>query len=920
LICWALHGCASGGTTASLRDAELPWGEVARPGQLGMKGVRFAIKQFRLPSGMKVVIERAPTRGMVGVILTVAAGSAQDPPGKEGLAHYVEHLIYRAAGRKGHDTVDDELQRMGASYNASTNSDFTRFFEFAPGANLPALLGMVSQRLSVPLEKVDPKGAVVEREIVTNELRQRNHTGVYGQVLGSLQAAVFPADHPYSRPTIGTAQSIAALTLADAQAFTAAHYRPANATLLLVGEFPDDPAALSQIVRALPEPLMAESAETAPAPVRRLGPAPPPPPGGAYKLEAAVSLPEVWLAWPLPSAYGQDGHLVKLVTAPVLESFLQSLEGYGEIAGIEVVPIYARQATILACGIRLWNVSHRAEIAKAMGEFIQFLWSAPSESEVTSAKTLREAVVGILRAINLEAMRSRAFAQTAYGVESYSARALARADHLAVMGDGKLYTETIQKMIGAKPEEVSQFALKYLTVERMRRVDVDPLPAGARPAPGLVRADASAPISLELGPAIDFGSPPRLPSPPELATARQLKLPNGMSVVLVRRTDFPSVTVALGFPGGDAVSEPPGVRDLVRRVQPPEHSSLSFNAIEVSGYDRADMTTDVVRAGAGNLPTALALLVKRLVQVDRIDWEQSFEAREGKDYVLRGDLPEEKATRAMLAALYGGHPYGRVSTAAERHAIDAAAVRSWLGRTHQPRNARLVIVGDVDLATAEREVNAWFGPWRNDDKIPVAALPPVPPVPAGTAPEKVIVTHRAGVPQTELSLACRVPGDSPRDELIARSLVGVIGGGLTTRLRAEAGVTYGVAGHAYRLRGGAAHIVLRTAVDTTRLAEVMRLVRARWKQYGEHGFDAATLSQVRWSLSRQEWMSLQTSSALAARLMDVVTTDGEPLDVGLPAQAIADLSPADLQRAFSMCAASTVISLVGDEATLRKSF
>jgi predicted Zn-dependent peptidase len=393
-----------------------------------------------------------------------------------------------------------------------------------------------------------------------------------------------------------------------------------------------------------------------------------------------------------------------------------------------------------------------------------------------------------------------------------------------------------------------------------------------------------------------------------------------MSVVLVRRTDFPSVTVALGFPGGDAVSELPGVRDLVRRVQPPENSSLSFNAVEVSGYDRADMTTDVVRAGAGNLPTALGLLVSRLIQIDRIDWEKSFEDLAGQGYTLRGDLPEEKATRAMLAALYGGHPYGRLSTSAERHSIDAAAVRSWLARTHQPRNGRLVIVGDVDLATAEREVNAWFGPWQNDDKIPVAELPPVPPVPAGAAKEKVIITHRGGVPQTEVTLACRVPGDSPRDELIARSLVEVITGGLMTRLRAEAGVTYGVDGHARRLRGGAAHIALSTAVDTTRLPEVMRLLRARWKHYAEHGFDAAALSQVRWSLSREEWMSMQTSSALAVRLMDVLTSDGQPAEVALAAQNIVDLSPADLKRAFSMCAASTVISLVGDEETLRKSY
>jgi zinc protease len=916
-----LGGCASSGPSGSLRDAELPWNEVARPGELGMTGVRFAIKQFRLPSGMMVVVERAPTRGMVGVILTVAAGSAQDPPGKEGLAHYVEHLTYRAASKKGQDTVDDELTRLGATYNATTNPDFTRYYEFAPMASLPTLLQLVSRRLSTPVDNVEPKAAAVERDIVTNELHQRNHTGVYGQVLGTLQAAVFPADHPYSRPTIGSARSISTLTVADAQAFTTSHYRPGNATLMLVGEFPDDVTALRQIVEGLPKPLVTASSAPVHPTFRRLGAAPPPPPGGAYTLKAAVSLPEVWLAWPLPSAYGQEGHLVRTVTAPVLDSILGGLlEDRSDVAGIDCVPVYARQGTMLACGVRLWNASHRDEIAKSVAESIGVLWSAPSVQEVVGQKSVEGFVVMALLVRRLEAMRSRAFAQVTFGAESYVDRALARADHLAVMGDASHYTQMIQKMIGTKPSEISAFALKYLTAERMRRVDVDPIPVDARRVPGTVRAASDATISLELGTASDLGSPPRLPPPPELTSARRFKLENGMNVVLVRRSDFPSVTAALGFPGGDALSEPPGVRDLVRSVLPPGGSSMAFNAIEVSGYDRTDMTTDVVRAGAANLPTALALLVSRLIRADQVDWEQAFEDREGKGYVLRGDLPEMKATRQMLAALYGGHAYGRLPTSAERHAIDASAVRNWLARTHQPRNARLVIVGDIDLANAEREAKAWFGPWVNDVKNPAADVPPVPEIPTGAPQEKIIITDRAGVPQTEMTVACRVPGGSARDELVARSLAEVAAGSLGTRLRTEAGVTYGVSGSAQRLRGGAAHIVLQTTVDTTRLGEVMRLLRAHWKQYADRGFEAASLSRVRWSLSRREWMSLQTSTAMASRLMDVLTTDGEPPELGQAAQTIAELAPADLQRAFSMCRASTVISLVGDEATLRKSF
>jgi zinc protease len=192
----ALTACGTGGPSQSLREGDLPWKTVARPGQLGLKPIRFATRLFQLPSGLRVVIERAPTRGMVGVVLTVGAGAAQDPVGKEGLAHYVEHLSYRAV-RAGEGAVDFELARMGATYNGSTDADFTRYFEFAPASKLAPLIELAARRLVSPLEGVDPGAAVTEREIVGNELRQRNHTGVYGQVLGALQAAVFDAGHPW---------------------------------------------------------------------------------------------------------------------------------------------------------------------------------------------------------------------------------------------------------------------------------------------------------------------------------------------------------------------------------------------------------------------------------------------------------------------------------------------------------------------------------------------------------------------------------------------------------------------------------------------------------------------------------------------------------------------------------------------------
>ena len=82
-----------------------PLAEITRPGDLGFDGLAFPVNQIRLSSGMRVAIEKAATREVVAVVMTVGPGAANDPPGTEGLAHFTEHLVFlnrrqrSAAGR-----------------------------------------------------------------------------------------------------------------------------------------------------------------------------------------------------------------------------------------------------------------------------------------------------------------------------------------------------------------------------------------------------------------------------------------------------------------------------------------------------------------------------------------------------------------------------------------------------------------------------------------------------------------------------------------------------------------------------------------------------------------------------------------------------------------------------------------------------
>ncbi len=93
-----------------------------------------------------------------------------------------------------------------------------------------------SDRFTNPLEGVDEATFSIEREVVRNELRQRNETGFAGQAWNWIQEAVFPADHPYHHGIAGSHESLSSITLDDARRFAAQHYRPDNMTMLVIGD------------------------------------------------------------------------------------------------------------------------------------------------------------------------------------------------------------------------------------------------------------------------------------------------------------------------------------------------------------------------------------------------------------------------------------------------------------------------------------------------------------------------------------------------------------------------------------------------------------------------------------------------------------------------------------------------------------
>src|SRR4030095_4825699 len=128
------------------------------------------------------------------------------------------------------------LQQAGALLNGSTNTDRTNYWEVVPTSAVDPALWMGSDPMGYLLPALTPERFETQRDVVLNERRQNYENRPYGMAIMAMTAALYPADHPYSWMTIGSADDIRAMQLEDVQAFFRTYYHPSNASLVLAGD------------------------------------------------------------------------------------------------------------------------------------------------------------------------------------------------------------------------------------------------------------------------------------------------------------------------------------------------------------------------------------------------------------------------------------------------------------------------------------------------------------------------------------------------------------------------------------------------------------------------------------------------------------------------------------------------------------
>lgn len=268
---------------------------------LGAQSIpRIPFEKYTLPNGLEIILHQDHTTPMVAVDTWYHVGSGDEKAGHTGFAHLFEHLMFMGSEHVPTGQFDQLLESAGGNNNGSTTEDRTNYYETTPSNALPLALYLDSDRMGFLLQALDSAKVDLQRNVVKNERRQRVDNVPYGRADETILAALYPTDHPYSWPVIGSMADLSAATLEDVKNFFRTYYAPNNATLVIAGDFNADSAKalVKRYFGDIPKgPQIPPRPSPAPVVIAR---------DTFLVLQDRVQLPRIYYTWPSVKDFARD--------------------------------------------------------------------------------------------------------------------------------------------------------------------------------------------------------------------------------------------------------------------------------------------------------------------------------------------------------------------------------------------------------------------------------------------------------------------------------------------------------------------------------------------------------------------------------------------------------------------------------------
>ena len=250
---------------------------------------------FTLPNGLQVLVIQDHRTPVVTQMVWYKVGSADETPGKSGLAHFLEHLMFKGTSKHPVGEFSQTVLKVGGNENAFTSVDYTGYFQRVPREQLGKMMEFEADRMTGLILK--DENVLPERDVVLEEYNMRVANNPEARLSEQMMAALY-LNHPYGRPVIGWHQEIEKLGREDALAFYRRFYAPNNAILVIAGDVDVNE------IRPLVEATFAKAAAQPAIPAQRIRPQEPEPvaPRTVTLADPHVEQPTVKRDYLVPSA------------------------------------------------------------------------------------------------------------------------------------------------------------------------------------------------------------------------------------------------------------------------------------------------------------------------------------------------------------------------------------------------------------------------------------------------------------------------------------------------------------------------------------------------------------------------------------------------------------------------------------------
>ncbi len=199
----------------------------------GAEAAVFYPTSFKLANGLQVIVVTNRLSPVVHQMVWYKAGAVDEPAGKSGLAHYLEHLMFRGTENVPAGQFSKVIAEQGGRDNAFTSYDYTAYYEEVEASRLPLIMQMEADRMHNL--RLVPATAAAELRVILDERHQRTDNSPEGLFFERLNRKLMPG-YPYGKPLIGWRKDIEKLTVADARKFYEKYYAPNNAIVVITGD------------------------------------------------------------------------------------------------------------------------------------------------------------------------------------------------------------------------------------------------------------------------------------------------------------------------------------------------------------------------------------------------------------------------------------------------------------------------------------------------------------------------------------------------------------------------------------------------------------------------------------------------------------------------------------------------------------